>query len=100
MTQTLVILLFGFPAVIVSLLVSVIGVWKEKYWLVIIGALLFIPFSYYLFGVSYGFFLPLFQIGSAVAVRAKRKIWAWVLLLPAFLISLWTMSNSLFVQIR
>lgn len=104
MTQALVIVLFGFPAVFVSLILSVIGVLKDKYWLVIVGAVLFIPFSYYLNGSPglYGFaiLLPLFQMGSAAAVREKNKLWAWLLLAPAFLASLWVLVVALFYQIR
>ncbi|NWG05860.1 MAG: hypothetical protein HXY35_04130 [Chloroflexi bacterium] len=104
MAQVFVVLLFGFPAVLVSLLLSVVGILKEKFWLVLIGAVLFIPFSYYLSG-SPGLYrlpilLPLFQIGSAVAVRAKKKSWAWLLLFPAFFASLWVVVVVLFYQIR
>ena len=99
-----VVLIFGFPAVFVSLLVSVIGILKEKYWLVIIGALLFLPFSYYLNGATrnsgWPYLLPLLQIGSAAAVREKNKLWAWLLLLPAFLVSLWVVVVVLFYQTR
>jgi len=42
--DTLIILLFGFPGAILSLLVSAIGIIKDKYWLPLIGALLFMPF--------------------------------------------------------
>jgi hypothetical protein len=103
MGQILAILLFGFPAVIVSLLISVIGVWKEKPWLVLIGAVLFLPFSYYLFGspALHGFpaLLPLSYFGSAAAVYAKKKALAWILLLPAFLVSLWVAAVGLFAHI-
>jgi len=104
MNGALVILVFGFPAVFVSLLVSVIGVLKEKYWLVIIGAVLFLPFSYYLNGASgnqgFALLLPLFQMISAAAVREKNKLWAWLSLAPSFLISLWVVIVVLFFQIR
>lgn len=104
MTQILVVLLFGFPAVFVSLLVSLLGVWKEKYWLVILGAVLFIPFSYYLSG-SPGLYrlpllLPLFQVLSAAAMREKHKLWAWILLTPAFLTTLYVAAVALVYQFR
>ena len=90
MIDTLVVLLFGFPAVFRSLLVSVIGVWKDKFWLVIAGALMFMPFSY---------LLPLFQILSAAAVREQNKLWAWLLLAPAFLATFWVVGVILLYQI-
>jgi hypothetical protein len=86
-------LLFGFPAAILSLLVSVVGVLTQKYWLVILGAVLFAPFSYYLSGApglaGLPILLPGFQVGSAVAVRERNRLWAWLLLIPAFSVALW-----------
>ena len=76
-----------------SLAASVSGVLKDKFWLVLIGAVLFLPISYYLNGspTLHGFaiLLPLFQVGSAAAVREGNKRWAWLLLLPAFLMVIW-----------
>jgi hypothetical protein len=92
-TDIFVVMLFGFPAAILSILLSVIGVLTEKVWLVIIGAILFAPFSYYLSGspglAGLPILLPLFQVGSAVAVREKSKLWAWLLLVPVFFAVLW-----------
>jgi hypothetical protein len=104
MSQIIAVLVFGFPAVIASLLIAGIGVWKEKFWLVLIGAVLFVPFSYYLFG-SPGLIGPpalvlLGYFGSAVAVYAKKKNLASVLLLPALLVSLWVAAAGLFVQFQ
>lgn len=86
-------LLFGFPAVILSLLVSVVGVLTQKYWLVILGAVLYAPFSYYLSGspglAGLPILLPGFQVGSAVAVRERNRLWAWLLLIPAFSVAFW-----------
>ena len=88
-----IVMLFGFPAAILSLLLSVIGVLTQKFWLVIIGAVLFAPFSYYLSGspglAGLPILLPGFQVGSAVAVRENNRLWAWLLLVPAFLTVLW-----------
>ena len=89
----LIVMLFGFPAAILSLLLSVIGVLTQKVWLVIIGAILFAPFSYYLSGspslAGLPILLPAFQVGSVVAVREKNKLWAWLLLIPPFFAVLW-----------
>jgi hypothetical protein len=104
MTDLLIPIFFGFPAVLISLTVSVIGILKEKFWLVIIGAVLFIPFSYYLSGSPGSYrlpiLLPLSQVISAAAVRGKNKIWAWVLLAPAFLATLWVIVIIVYYQIR
>jgi hypothetical protein len=104
MTDLFAILIFGPPTVFISMVISVIGIWKEKYWLVIIGALLFVPFSYYLNGAAHnsGFplLLPLLQMGSAAAVHEKYKLWAWLLSLPVLLISLYVIVAVLFFQVR
>jgi hypothetical protein len=89
----LVMMSFGVPVAVLSLLLSVIGVFTEKVWLVLLAAVLFIPFSYYLSGSSdwagLPILLPGFQVGSAVAVREKSKLWAWLLLVPASFAVLW-----------
>jgi hypothetical protein len=76
-----------------SLAASMIGVWKNRFWLVLIGAVLFFPISYYFNGSpslhGFAILLPLFQVGSAAAVREGNKPWAWLLLLPAFLTVIW-----------
>jgi hypothetical protein len=98
-SQALVVLIFGFPAVFVSRVLSVVGILKDKFWLVIMGAVLFIPFSYYLNGYpnlrGFAILLPLFQMGSAAAVREKNKLWAWLLLAPALFVSLWVLAALL-----
>lgn len=104
MGEFLIAMLFGFPAVCLSLLVSAIGIRKENFWLVIVGAVLFVPFTYYLYGApgSAGLpiLLPLLHFGSAVAVYKKNKRWAWLLLAPSFLVTLWVAGLALFYQAR
>jgi hypothetical protein len=104
LSDILVMMIFGFPAVLLSLGLSAIGVFKEKVWLVIIGAILFAPFSYYLSGspglAGLPILLPGFQVGSALAVREKNKLWAWLLLVPAFFVVLWVAAVALFYQFQ
>jgi hypothetical protein len=100
MQDVFVALFFGFGLVSVSLLLSALGILKDKYWLVIIGAILFLPFSYYIFGATSanGFTLVpiVFQMLSAAAVYEKNRLWAWILLAPSFLLVLWVMGAALF----
>jgi hypothetical protein len=85
-----------------SLVVSIIGILKNRFWLVLIGAVLFLPISYYLNGSptlhGLAILLPLFQVGSAVAVREGNTRWAWILLVPAFLMVIWFASIVLYYQ--
>lgn len=93
-------LIFGFGLVSVSLLLSAFGILKDKYWLVIIGAILFLPFSYYIFGATsanaFTLVPILSQILSAAAVYEKNRLWAWILLTPSFLLVLWVIGAALF----
>jgi hypothetical protein len=78
--------IFGWPVIILSLAVSVAGTLKKWPWMLVLGGALCVPFTYYLYGFTYlrffAFLLPFFQFGAAWAVRTKRKILAWILLLP------------------
>ena len=92
MSQFFPLVILGFAIILLSLSVSSLGVALEKFWLSVIGAVLFIPCAY-IFGVvlypsGLGFVLLLFQIGSAAAVRQKNSRWAWLLLMPSFLATL------------
>lgn len=104
MIETVVVFLFGFPAAVLSLLVSAFGVYRERPWTLVTAAVLFVPFSYYLSGAPGSYrlplLLPLFQVASAAVLRAGRKPWAWVLLAPAFLAVLWLAGAALFHQVR
>jgi len=79
-------IIFGWPAIIVSMAVSATGILKQWPWMLVVGGLVILPFSLYLSGYPFvhflAFLLPFFQIGAAWAVHAKRKILAWILLLP------------------
>jgi hypothetical protein len=86
----------------VSLALSIIGILKDKFWLILIGAVLFFPISYYFNGSpsshGFGLFLPLFQVISAAAVWKGNKFWAWLFLMPALLVVIWFVAVILFYQ--
>jgi len=95
--EMLIVFLFGFPGAFLSLLLSLVGILKEKYGFVIIGGILFLPFTYYLFGSpgilsNFVILLPLLQFGSALAVFKKKRTLAWLLLAPSILMALWVLS--------
>lgn len=93
MTDILVRIIFGWPFITMSLLVSVIGLVTRRYQYLFIGAIFLIPFSFYLGGYpfirGFAFVLPLCQVGSAFAIRMQKMMIAWLLLLPALLASVW-----------
>jgi hypothetical protein len=85
--DTLTIIFFGWPAILGSLLVTIIGLFaKRPLWIAIGGALL-LPFSIYLtiHGVP-GIILPLFPFGAAWAVSRQKVRLAWLLMLPLVIV--------------
>lgn len=104
MTEDLVVVLFCLPVVLVAPTVSAIGIIKKRYWLVILGAILMIPLTYYLNGAPGGrglpALLPILQMGSAVAMYKNNDLWAWLLLAPSFLACLWFLGFALFYQLQ
>jgi hypothetical protein len=83
MQDLLVQIIFGWPAVITSLLVSVAGLWFKKPILLVVGGILVIPFTYFISGYwRLAAILPLFQFGGAYALLKRKKTLAWVSLAP------------------
>ena len=86
MPDLLVPIIFGWPAFILSLLLSVAGLGWRKPWLLVIGAIVAVPFCWYLslyplLG-ALTVFLPLFQVASAWVLRRGNRPLAWGLLVP------------------
>jgi hypothetical protein len=75
-----------------SCLVSILGVILRKPTLLYMGAVLLIPLALYLGATPrfriIGFFLPLFQVAAAVAVK-RRPLLAAVLLSPVLGMVIW-----------
>ena len=83
-------LFVGCPGILVSVILSVIGLLKNKYRLMVVSAILALPFSWFLSGFpairSPVILTPLFVFGSAWAVRHGRPMLAWLLAIPFFLV--------------
>ena len=93
MIEILVQIVFGWPFIITSLLVSLIGLITKRYKYLLVAAALLFPFSVYLIGYPFArgwsLLLPLCLIGSASAIRNQKMLIAWLLLLPPLLVSAW-----------
>jgi hypothetical protein len=90
MTEILVQIIFGWSAIITSILLSIAGVWLKKPALSVATGIVCIPFTYYISG---GFrtpalLLPFFQIGSAYAIKSQKNLIAWLLIAPMIIISI------------
>ena len=85
------IICFGWPAVIGSMLLSVVGVLMKKPKLLVIAGFALLHFTYYL---SNGLrnplvVMPLFQFASAFAISRGNTRLAWLLLAPFLAVGLW-----------
>jgi len=93
MNPLLNLIIFGWPLYIVSIMVSITGILNKGYGLVLLGTLLIIPYTLSLnetrtfFG--FALLIPLFQLGSAWAVKDDNDFWAWVLFSPTVITRLW-----------
>lgn len=91
MSSLLVQIIFGWPAIILSLVVSAAGILKKWPWMLVLGGVLCAPFSLYLSGYPavpfLALLLPFFQFGAAWAVHRRRSIFAWIMLLPLISVS-------------
>jgi hypothetical protein len=87
-------IVFGWPLIVLSLLVSIFGIVDNRPWLGFLGALMACPFAYNLnfntpglYGIA--LLLPILQVGSAFAVKEDHPVWAWALLAPTISVVMW-----------
>ena len=86
--ELLIQILFGWPAIITSILLSIAGVWLKKAALLVTAGFICIPFTYYLSGFrTPALLLPFFQFGSAYAIRYQKPLLAWLLIAPLIVIA-------------
>lgn len=86
-------LVVGWPGIISSIILAIIGVYSRKPVWIIIAAILAIPNAIYLTGSPAigraGLLIPAAFLGSAIASRYKRQWLAWVLLFPQLVFYRW-----------
>jgi hypothetical protein len=82
-------LLVGWPAILVTLILAVIGLIRNNYRFLIWASILAFPFSWYLSGFPFirspVFLLPLLLFGSAYLMYRGREMLAWLVAIPFFL---------------
>ncbi len=93
MFESLTPVLFGWPVIVLSILVPFFGILHKRAVWVLVGAFLAIPFSFYLGATPrfrlIGMFLPLLHLAAAYAVRQGRRWLAWLMLLPYAVLAAW-----------
>jgi len=82
-------LLVGWPAILVTVVLVLIGLIKNQYRFLLAAAILAFPFSWFLSGFpvvqSPVFLLPLLIFGSSYFMFRGREMIAWLLGIPFFL---------------
>ena len=83
------IILVGWPAIIVTIILAIIGLFRRDYRFLVAAAILAFPFSWYLSGFplirSPAFLLPLLLFTSGFAMNRGREMISWLLAIPFFL---------------
>lgn len=77
-------MIFGWPAIITSILLSIAGVWLKKPAFLVAAGIVGLPFAAYM-TAGYrvpGLLMSFFQFGSAYAVNRQRAGIAWLLVTP------------------
>lgn len=96
MTISWINLIFGWPPLLIAILVSLVGIYRRKPMVPIVSALISTPHAAYL-GLtplfSYaGFGLPIFHLLAGYALKKQRDRVAILVLLPFILYSVWLVS--------
>jgi hypothetical protein len=83
-------LLVGWPAILVSVILAILGLARSNYRFLVAAAIVAFPFSWYLSGFplvrSPIILTPLLVFGAAWAMRYDRIMLAWILAIPYFLV--------------
>ena len=89
MFDFILIFLAGWPAIVITVILAIIGLLRNNYRFLVAAAILAFPFSWYLSGFpavrSPVFLLPLFLFGSGYLMYRDREMFAWILAIPFFL---------------
>lgn len=83
-------LFVGWPAVVVTVILAVMGLVRNNYRYLLGAAILAVPFSWFLSGFPFVrspvFLTPVLIFGAAWAMRYGREMLAWILGIMFFLV--------------
>ncbi len=89
--------LFGWPLMILALLLSALGVFQKRPLLALLGAVFALPFTITMLATrSVGLFaiiIPICMFAALGAVAMEISKWAWILLIPVLGLLLWIAVN-------
>ena len=79
-------ILLGWPAILVSFALSVIGIVRRRSTWLVVAAIIVVPFSLYLFGTPrfrwIALVFPVLLFGASIAIRRSLPWLAWSLFVP------------------
>lgn len=91
--------LLGWPAILTSIVLSLVGLVRRRPWLVGLAAIAAAPLAWYLGNTDrfryVGFILPFWHVTSALLLRSGLAPAAWALMTPFFAIVAGWPSRSL-----
>ncbi len=80
------VILFGWPAILMAIVLSVMGIVGTRPKWLVVAAIVIIPFSLYLAGTPrfrwIALVFPLLLFGASIAVRRSHLWLAWTLFVP------------------
>ena len=89
MLDFLLALLVGWPAIVVTLILAILGLLRNNFRFLLGAAILAFPSAWYLSGFprlnSPVFLLPLFLFGSSYLMSRQHEMLAWLVAIPYFL---------------
>ena len=102
MEEILIQFIFGLPAILLALLLSLAGLIAKKPLLLALGGLFSIGPAYYLGGGLHlpVLIVPLLLFGAAFAVYKKKTRWLWLVLIPLGLAALYMTFLYIYVLLQ
>ncbi len=88
-------IVFGWPGILSSLIISLVGISTGRWYLLVVSALLILGFSVYLIGSPLliweilGVSMPLLHLGSLLLVYRGAKLKALLYLIPQILTTIY-----------
>jgi hypothetical protein len=98
MISFIVALFLGWPAILVTLVLSVIGLLRGNPRFLVAAAIIAVPFSWALSGFPLVktpvFLLPLLLFGAGYCLYRGSEMLAWLLVIPYFM-TIWLLVNAI-----
>ncbi|HVN16544.1 MAG TPA: hypothetical protein VMT73_12440 [Anaerolineales bacterium] len=89
MLNIIIAIFVGWPAIMATIILAGIGLFRRDYRFIVAGAILAVPFSWFLSGFpiihSLVFLLPVLLLASAFALYRDHEMIAWLIAVPYFL---------------